>query len=372
MDLYNGLPGIAFFLAYLGYVSDDDSFTRLARFAVTMIVQETKTAAPTGIGMYTGGSGIVYVLTHLAVLWQDDNLLAAAERNAKKLSKLIDMDQDFDIIDGAAGCIVALLPLYKITNSPDILNLLIRCGNHLTKHTIPQQKGVGWLIRLEQSHALGGMAHGAAGIAWALLTLWTITGASGLKETAMQALEYERSLFSEENGNWHDLREDRLDLTHGHHNKFMASWCHGAPGIGIARIGAYNQLPSNYILDEINVAVATTIRHGFGGNHSVCHGDLGNMEFLILLRDKLPQHDIWQRELIQLTQPVLKSLSQNWVCGIPVPIKIPGLMLGLAGMGFELLRLADSTLVPSILLAEGPYQTIRSDKSRSIDKITTI
>ncbi|MCB1984397.1 MAG: type 2 lantipeptide synthetase LanM [Burkholderiales bacterium] len=360
MDLYNGLPGVTLFLAYLGHVSGDDSFTRLAQSSIKMILQEMETITPMGIGMYTGGSGIIYVLTHLSVLWSDDNLLTIAENYAEKLGKLIDMDQDFDIVDGAAGCIVALLPLYNITKSSKILNLLVRCGNHLVKYATPQKKGVGWLIRLEKSHALGGMAHGAAGIAWSLLQLWEITGVEAIKETAVQALEYERSLFSEENGNWHDLREDRLDLTHGQHNKFMSSWCHGAPGIGMARIGIYQQLPSKKVLDEINVAVTTTINYGFGGNHSLCHGDLGNMELLILLRDKIPQHYIWQHETAQLSEQLVKKLSQNWTCGIPIPVKIPGLMLGLAGIGFELLRLYDSTRVPSLFLAEGPYQIIQN------------
>ncbi|MNW58356.1 hypothetical protein D3C74_362180 [compost metagenome] len=43
----------------------------------------------------------------------------------------------------------------------------------------------------------------------------------------------------------------------------------------------------------------------------------------------------------------------HWRCGIPSRQQIPGLMLGLAGIGYQLLRLYNRTL-PSVLMMEGP------------------
>lgn len=46
--------------------------------------------------------------------------------------------------------------------------------------------------------------------------------------------------------------------------------------------------------------------------------------------------------------------------GTPRNIGVPGLMIGLAGIGYALLRLADPGRVPSVLLLEPPATTVRS------------
>jgi lantibiotic modifying enzyme len=107
--------------------------------------------------------------------------------------------------------------------------------------------------------ALAGIAHGAAGIAWALTKLWTVTGLDKLKDAAIGGIEYERSLFSAAEGNWLDLRRDAAEhATNGGKSKFMASWCHGAPGIGMARIATLQNLPLTGTQEEIEVALRTT------------------------------------------------------------------------------------------------------------------
>src|SRR5436309_15958878 len=60
--------------------------------------------------------------------------------------------------------------------------------------------------------------------------------------------------------------------------RFMTAWCHGASGIGLARLQSLAIAESPDIRSEIEVAIETTLRHGFGHNHSLCHGDLGNLE----------------------------------------------------------------------------------------------
>lgn len=355
LDLYGGIPGIALFLAYLGYVSGEERYTRLAEAAIAAIVREMESVSPTGLGLFTGGGGVVYALTHVGVLWQDQVLLGLAGQYADLLGELVDVDEDLDVVDGAAGCILSLLPLYRMTRSSHILDLMHRCGMYLAAKALPQEQGLGWRIRLEPDNALGGMAHGAAGIAWSLLALWGESGIDTLKATAVQALTYERSLFSEKHGNWRDLRESRIDPRHGHRSKFMASWCHGAPGIGMARIGVYRTLPSTEVLQDIERALTATIQHGFGGNHCLCHGDLGNLELLLLARDRVPGMSRLDTEIARLGRRIAEGLGRGVACGIPLPVQIPGLMLGLAGVGMTLLRLVDSARVPSVLLAEGPH-----------------
>ncbi|MBV9021410.1 MAG: hypothetical protein JOZ71_11905, partial [Ktedonobacteraceae bacterium] len=57
----------------------------------------------------------------------------------------------------------------------------------------------------------------------------------------------------------------------------------------------------------------------------------------------------------RITAMVLDSIDEHgWVPGVPLGIETPGLMVGLAGIGYELLRLAAPQQVPSVLLLAPP------------------
>ena len=61
----------------------------------------------------------------------------------------------------------------------------------------------------------------------------------------------------------------------------MTAWCHGAPGIGLGRLASLPCLGELEMRQEIAVALETTRAQGFGYNHSLCHGDLGNLDLLL-------------------------------------------------------------------------------------------
>ena len=63
----------------------------------------------------------------------------------------------------------------------------------------------------------------------------------------------------------------------------------------------------------------------------------------------------WLEKARQLAGSILREVdATGWRCGVPGGVETPGLMTGLAGIGYQLLRLADSEKVPSLLLMEGP------------------
>jgi lantibiotic modifying enzyme len=100
--------------------------------------------------------------------------------------------------------------------------------------------------------------------------------------------------------------------------------------------------------------VAVTLQNGFGKNHSLCHGDLGNLDLIheAFRRDANP---VLGEAVARLSRAILASLAkQGWLCGTVGGIEAPGLMNGLAGIGYGLLRLADPDRVPSVLLMEPP------------------
>lgn len=73
-------------------------------------------------------------------------------------------DQQFDIIDGAAGCICTLLCLYNCVPDEGILAIAVLCGDHLIHHAKPMEVGIGWITGDSDKKASIGFSHGVAGI----------------------------------------------------------------------------------------------------------------------------------------------------------------------------------------------------------------
>jgi lantibiotic modifying enzyme len=218
------------------------------------------------------------------------------------------------------------------------------------------EHGIGWMPKFGGTKPLTGFSHGAAGIAWALLELAAVTGEERFRKAALDAIAYERSLFRPEVGNWPDLRDfaNTLKADNNNQHTCMTAWCHGAPGIGLARLRCLQHLDDAQIRSEINAALKTTLAHGFGGNHSLCHGDLGNLELLLQASEILGEPQ-WRHQVNRLASIILESINQHgWLCGIPLGVESPGLMTGLAGIGYGLLRLAEPKRVPSVLVLEPP------------------
>lgn len=350
LKLYSGLPGVALFLAYLGQVTGEDRYTTLAKEALAnMHLQLAELPMPLhSLGAFDGYGGLIYTLTHLAALWHSSELLDEAETLVEKVFTLLEKNPKFDIIDGLAGCIGGLLCLYEHRPTERVLKALTQCGHALLQGAQKCATGIGWVTPLS-SQPLAGFSHGSAGIAWALLRLAEVTQIPQFGVAAQAAIAYERSLFSKKHHNWSDLRTEDT-------SSFMTAWCHGATGIGLARLATLSHLDTGEVRDELAQAIETTLATGFGHNHSLCHGDLGNLEFLSLAAQALGDKALQVQTEI-LTTRLLASIEQyGWLCGAPQQVENPGLMVGLAGIGLALLRLAHPTIVPSVLILEHPKQ----------------
>jgi type 2 lantibiotic biosynthesis protein LanM len=359
MDLYNGLPGILLFLARLGETTGEARYTALAEAALTTLRRHVEKRGPelTSIGAFAGWGGVIYTLTHLAALWRRPALVAEAEALVERLPPLIERDTYLDLIGGAAGCIGGLASLYRHAPSAPVLRAARLCGDRLIACARPMEHGVGWMLPQVKGAALAGFSHGAAGMAWALLELAELTGDGRYRSTAIAALDYERSLFSSAHRNWPDLRSrDKTDhAADGGGPDFMLAWCHGAPGIALARLSSLGHLDDAAIRSEIDAALTTTLANGFGGNHSLCHGDLGNLE--ALLHAAVTLGDVqWQAAAQGVTAAILADIEQNGPrCSAPLEVETPGLMSGLAGIGYGLLRAAAPDRVPSVLALAPPH-----------------
>ena len=363
-DLYSGTSGIALFLAYLGLLTDEEGYTSLARVALastrSQVARQKERPELVGIGTFQGLGAFIYLLSHLGALWNEPTLFQEAEEMIKLLPTAISRDEAIDVIGGSAGCIAALLSLDAVAPSQSTLATAIQCGDHIIAHARPQNAGIGWSTMLQET-PLTGFAHGNAGIALSLLRLFAVSGEERFRQTALAAMEYERSLFSLERRNWPDLRSafsssatSNQQTGQQESNSYMVAWCHGAAGIGLARLASLEYIDDAALHAEIDAALQTSLAHGFGLNHCLCHGDMGNLEFVLSATRLLSLHQ-YDEQVQRLTSMLLDSIERHgWVTGVPLGVETPGLMIGIAGIGYALLRLACAERIPSILLLAPP------------------
>ena len=356
IDLYEGLSGITLFLAYLGAISGEPRYTELARAALAGIRRNIEKNQPalTAVGGFGGWGGVIYTLSQLGRLWDDAELIDQAETLAESLPALIEEDTVLDLIGGSAGCIGGLLALYHARPSDHVLATAIQCGERLLSQSRRMPEGIGWLSAAA-AEPLTGVSHGASGFAFALYSLFAATGEPRFRTAALQAFDYERTLFRKDSGNWVDRRKPAAATPGDQEERenFCTAWCHGAPGIGLVRLNLLPYLQHDArAYEEIQTALNTTTSQGFRGDHSLCHGDFGNLEVLLQASRTL-QDPRWKVELSRFTSLALESIQRDgWICGLPHGVEVPGLMTGLAGIGYEMLRLAEPDVVPSVLSLE--------------------
>ncbi len=344
-SLYSGLPGSALFLAHLGRVTDNGRYTTLARHTINSVLGwvENPTLAMKRalklIGGFDGWGGIIYTLTHLGTLWQDEDLLARTEHYVQHITSLIQRDTHFDILSGAAGTIVCLTSLYAHRPSKPVLDAAIQCGDWLLDKAQHSASGISWQEKNLQNNSHNvGFATGGSGIAWALLKLHHVSGEPRFYQAAASAIAYERSVLAAEG------------------SKLPATWCDGITGVGMARLASTRYMDDPQMREEIKTAVQSALTTGVGDNHSLCHGASGNLEFLLQAAQQLSDANL-KAHVQQLANDLIASICQEGlICGAPLGIETMGLMNGLAGIGYSLLRVAYPADIPSLLLFELPQE----------------
>src|SRR5262249_44460724 len=172
---------------------------------------------------------------------------------------------------------------HRASGSQRALAAAIRCGEKLLASSKPTGRGVSWFIRIGGDEPQTGFSHGASGIALALFDLASASGDERFRATAMAAMEFEREAFWLELERWlRDPEREAGRAPAGDAEKSLAmTWCYGAPGVGLARRGALRSVEDAILREELARATAITLERGFGSNHSICHGDLGNLDLLL-------------------------------------------------------------------------------------------
>lgn len=348
-DLNTGTGGVALYLAAVHAMNGSPTYRDLALGALQPLRQalaEDSAAAArlVGVGGATGLGSLIYALVRVGTFLQEPSLIQEAKGAARALDIRALDGSEPDVFSGAAGALLGLLALHEAQPDPDVLERATDCGNYLLQTASLAPTGhQAW--RTLGGRFLTGFSHGAAGVAYALLRLHTATGVTAYRTAAQEAIDHENALFDQTRRNWPDLRDSG--------NSFRREWCHGAPGIGLARLGALPALDTDEVRADIGYALACFRATPIAGPDHLCCGNLGRGELLVTAAARLERPDLLGEARTHAARVVTKATKEG---GYHIhdllsgSLIVPGLIQGLAGIGYQLMRLADPEPLPSVLL----------------------
>ncbi len=364
-DMYAGGAGVAVLVAsYLAEAArgraDDvpgvadlrDALIRTLRLADDQQAADREAAQAAGVrvrpdppGGYLGLGSRIWGWLLLARLGAvtDGEALRRAEALAELLPESVAADDRHDLLAGAAGAVVPLLRLAGHTGAPRWWQLARDIGHRLCRQAHRSEAGARWPTPMFPQ-GLGGLSHGVTGIGWALRRLAAVCGDTDFTATADAAFAWEETLYDRRRGGWRDARvPDSAPLA--------VRWCHGSVGIGAAAADLLARDGGDRWADVLRRAASATWPEGFGANHTLCHGDLGAWEVL---------HRAWQVGLgpggvsgEAVAAEVLTNLEEHGpVGGMTRDVFSPGMLAGLGGVAYQLLRMHPDSDLPSMLLPD--------------------
>ena len=364
-DLYGGTSGVALALATLYKSTGERVYRKTALGAMNHALGRAEDIEPhSRMGLYSGWFGIAIAGLRAARLLDDQSTHDRTVRMVERLEELPPDTSNCDLLAGCAGAIIGLLVLNgELSGDNRFVEAAMRFGEAVVGSAIQADTGWSWGdLHKPESGAFGnltGYSHGAAGIGLALLELSRITGEARFQEAGQAGFRHERHWFDPEKGNWPDLRNP--ELSGGSRTdapSFMNAWCHGAPGIALSRLRSYQILACDTCRQEAEIAIDTTVKNLYGNsemsqnNHSLCHGMGGNSEPLIYGAEVLGKPELFTRaeEVALAGIDTYAAKRITWACGGPGGLETAGLMLGLAGIAYFYLRMADPLQTPSVLI----------------------
>ena len=352
-DVYGGTAGIGWFLAQLAARADDVLIRRTARGALRQAlarVTESETIAP--VGFYGGAAGTGAALVLAGRELGDDEAIAGGRALLLRLALEVGHADATDLIGGSAGTVLALAVAGNaLERDAALLARAREAAEKLLAHGMRDARGtLSWSTMSDKRANLTGFAHGAAGIAHALLALHAVAPDPVLHEAVTAAFAYERSAFDPARSNWPDFR-----FTPGEPPGplgYAVAWCHGA--VGIARSRLFAEAAGGFVVaDEIDAGLATTANQveawyrDPNADFTLCHGVFGSLDTLLdgVRAGRTVYAPLLARVVAEATQRYHVG-EVPWPSGLMTREQVDGLLLGTAGVGHVYLRLADPSLGP--------------------------
>ncbi|HJP75786.1 MAG TPA: type 2 lanthipeptide synthetase LanM family protein [Pseudonocardiaceae bacterium] len=354
-----GYSGVALFLGQLGALTGITRYTDLARKAmrpipalIDAVDADPALAQAIGCGGFLGLGGISYALARLATLLGDADLMSSLERIVPLVGQADDGAQ-FSIAAGQAGGLASMLAVHAETGLAEAKSLAADFAARLADPLLSNPDAV-----LGDRLPTTGFEWGDTGVGWALLRYGAGDGGQRFTELGRAALardpgpdlslaQPERDLSAAQPGR--DLGRDPSaaqpgrdlgpDLSAAQVVRDY-SWCSGLAGRLLGRA-------ADRPIAADDPWLALFADRPMLRDMSLCHGELGVLNALLALGG-LPA------AMAERGAAYLLGALERFgpACALPSGVSGPGLLTGLAGIGYGLLRLGMPAQVPSVLLFE--------------------
>jgi len=368
-ELYSGTAGVALFLAQLhGRVPSDELHETALGAVRHALWKSTDVPAAAACSFYGGTIGIAYAAARVGMLLLRRDLIAEGLALARRAVASEDGQRLLDVIGGHAGAIAPLLWFSRQPGGTALEAHALRLAGELAAAAITD----GDLWRWDNERAGGakvgstplcGFAHGASGMGLALIESGVHCRRRDWIEGGLAAFRYEDQLFDPARGNWPDLRQYETatgEATGSKRASFMVAWCHGAAGIGLARLRAFRLLPRRRrelapgVRRAIRSTAATLKALPAYADASPCHGMAGLSETLLYAAEILDDRRYGAQASKRWNALArMRPDEASWPCGVASGRNNPSLMLGYAGVGYALLRADRPRQTPSLLVIDG-------------------
>ena len=333
--LYEGTMGIVVFMAAFLKICPEHKIRHLYSKVVQDLFDYTDSEIKDSnkmTGVFLGESSFVYGYQILYKLTEEKRFLEYAKKHCAHVERLLLTDNQYDLIGGNAGAILALLNMYDLEKNTWYLDMARIAGNHLIQHAVQKENGFGWK-NASNEESLGGFAHGCAGIMYALARLAKYTHENKYLEMAYKAFFYEKTMYKPEFGGWRDYRAPIPYYI----SDFK--WCHGVAGIMLGwnlALEYFDEKRKTIIKNKIKEILDDFTNMNLKEEMCLCHGNMGN----IIIAD-LSGVNLWKNSMehmkVQCTQVLEKILCKNEGDIILYEQYDFSMMTGLAGIGYALL-----------------------------------
>jgi lantibiotic modifying enzyme len=341
--LYSGRAGVALFLAASALLGRGDhlALVHSALMPLRTLARNSKLlrrfSETVSIGMGDGLCGIIYAMVRIGRWIRDETLLEdAALLNSMLTQERLEAANEVDVLSGQAGAILGLSCLFEATSEESILAKVRSCAERLLDRAEVPAPGQRAWRSAEGIEA--GFAHGAGGIATALFRATGVTGDRRFANGGEEALAFDRARFRENKGS----------------SRFPQAWCRGMPGFALALLACRND-GVNPNDEDLDAALEMIASGRLDGPDHICCGHMGRAETLLVAGQRLGRVDLIEAAG-RIAAGVMgryhkqKGFSLHAQDAAHVPS--PSLFQGTSGIGYQLLRLAVPSRIPSLLLFE--------------------
>ena len=322
--LYSGRSGILLYFYYLNSIQKNESISNFTNY----LIQDVKYyKEPVENTVFKGAAGSLYTL-----------LKCEGNNNFKMIQDAIifigkgntEMNK-IDWLDGGSSLIKLIHNInqtkYRSTLALEVASEIIESICNSLNNKIIKTYNLGF-------------GHGLIGLLYALLV-----GRSLLKKDYDVEIEKILYLCEEQLQN---LKTKGLLET----SKHTLSWRNGIVGLGIGALACKKYIEDSRLDNYINLTIDTIKNYSFD-NMSLCNGLAGELDFLASLSLSKDDPLINQMILMKRNQ-ILDFYKRN---GTVLIDELPefgnyGLLLGLSGVGYSMLRTLFPAEIPSVLILD--------------------